>query len=104
MYMETCIKDRLRLVKVDVLSLLHVLSVSDSIALELEEISSSTHTSESDLKGIIGTLRRMKFNEESIIQPSGRDQKGRIRWQINKNVVDKNELAIFLEQEIFGDI
>lgn len=100
--MDKPLQERLRLLKLDLLSFLHVLAVSDSVALDLSEISSSTSTPETDLKGVISTLRRMKFAEESIIVPAGRDQDGRLRWKINQQVVDKNELAKFLEEEILG--
>lgn len=96
--------DRLRLFKLDVLSFLHTLAVSDSIAMELSEISNSTSTAEVDLKGIIGTLRRIKFNGDSIIVPAGKDDAGRLRWKINEVVVNKKELANFLENEILGNI
>lgn len=95
-------QDKLRLLKVDLLSFLHALSVTEAIALELTEISNSTSTSESDLKGQISTLRRMKFNEEPLIVPAGRDNEGRLRWKINETVVSKNVLAKFLEEEILG--
>ncbi len=102
--MDKELKDKLRLFKIDVLNILHVLAVSEAIAVELDKISTSTSTAESDLKGIISTLRRIKYKDESLIQPAGRDIDGRLRWQINQNVVDKNELAIFLEKEILGDM
>jgi len=100
--MDKQFQERLRLLKVDLLSFLHVLAVTDSIALELNEISDSTSTSESDLKGVISTLRRMKFNDESLIIPAGRDNDGRLRWKINESIVRKNVLAKFLEEEILG--
>ena len=100
--MDKSLQEKLRLLKLDLLSFLHVLAVSEAVALELNEISTSTSTTETDLKGIISTLRRMKFNDESIIVPAGRDQDGRLRWKINQQVVDKNELAKFLEEEILG--
>lgn len=100
--MDKSLQEKLRLLKLDLLSFLHVLAVSEAVALELNEISTSTSTTETDLKGIISTLRRMKFNDESIIVPAGRDQDGRLRWKINRQVVDKNELAKFLEEEILG--
>lgn len=100
--MDKQLKERLRLLRVDLLSFLHTLAVTDAIALELKEISDSTSTSESDLKGLIGTLRRIKFDEESLIVPAGRDDSGRLRWKINEALVSKNELAKFLEEEILG--
>ncbi|OGH14022.1 MAG: hypothetical protein A3H50_00985 [Candidatus Levybacteria bacterium RIFCSPLOWO2_02_FULL_37_10] len=100
--MDKLLQEKLRLLKVDVLSILHILAVTDSIALELNEISDSTSTSESDLRGIISTLRRMKVGEESFITPAGRDSDGRLRWKINEAIVSKKELAIFLEEEILG--
>ena len=101
--MDKILQEKLRLLKLDLLSVLHTLSVSDSIALELNEISDSTSTPESDLKGQLSTLRRMKFNDESLIVPAGRDNDGRLRWKINETVVGKRELALFLEKEILGN-
>lgn len=100
--MDKQLENKLRLLKLDVLTFLHALSSSDAVALDLEEISTSTTTAESNLKGIISTLLRMKIGEEAIIQPAGRDQKGRLRWKINESVVEKNTLANFLEKEILG--
>jgi len=100
--MNKDLQDKLRLLKVDLLSFLHALSVTDAIALELNEISQSTSTAEGNLSRIISTLRRMKFGEESIINPAGRDTKGRLRWKINEAVVSKRDLALFLETEILG--
>jgi len=100
--MDKQLQEKLRLLKVDLLSFLNVLAVTESIALELNEISDSTSTPESDLKGLISTLRRMKFNDEPLIVPAGRDNDGRLRWKINEKVVSKNELAKFLEEEILG--
>jgi hypothetical protein len=100
--MDTQLQERLRLLKVDLLTFLHALAVTDAIALELNEISNSTSTAESDLKGQISTLRRMKFDDASIITPAGRDNDGRLRWKINETVVSKIELAKFLEEEILG--
>lgn len=101
--MDLNLKNKLRQFRTDVLRFLLVLASTDSIALELDEISDSTSTPEPDLRGIIATLRRMKIgNDESLILPAGRDDRGRLRWQINESAVDKNELAKFLENEILG--
>lgn len=100
--MEKQLQDKLRLLKVDLLSFLHALAVTDAVALELNEISDSTNTTESELKGKISTLRRMKFNNEPIIVPAGRDSDGRLRWKVNEDVVNKRELALFIEKEILG--
>ncbi len=94
--MDKQLQDRLRLLKVDLLSFLHALAVTDSVALELDEISQSTSTAEPELKGKISTLRRMRFNDESIIVPAGRDDEGRLRWRINETVVNKRDLALFI--------
>jgi hypothetical protein len=100
--LEPQLQEKLRLLKIDVLSFLNTLAVSTSVALDLENISSSTSTSEPELKGIIGTLRRMKINDMSLILPAGRDSSGRLRWQLNQKLVNKKELAEFLEKEILG--
>lgn len=100
--MDKQLQNKLRLLKVDVLTVLHSLAMTDSIALKLDEISDSTNTAEVDLKGIISTLRRMKIENESLLQPAGRDASGRLRWKINETVVSKSELAKFLEEEILG--
>lgn len=100
--MDKQLQDKLRFFKLDLLSFLHVLATSDFIALELNEISASTHTSEADLRGVISTLRRMKINGASLILPAGRDESGRLRWKIDESVVSKKELAKFLEDEILG--
>lgn len=102
--MDKQLKDKLRLLKVSLLSLLHTLALTDSIALEFNEISDSTSTPEPELKGSIGTLRRIKVGEEILIVPAGRDDNGRLRWKINTAVVSKNDLAKFLEEEILGKI
>lgn len=96
------IEDKLRLFRLDVLSVLHSLSSTDSIALKLDELSELTGTMETELKGIVSTLRRTKVEEQSLIQPAGRDANGRLRWQINETAVKKNELSKFLEEEILG--
>ena len=95
-------QNKLRLLKIDLLYFLNTLAVTDSVALDIEEISSATSTSEIDLRGVIGTLRRMKLGDESLIIPAGRDDKGRLRWKINESVVNKRDLAEFLEKEILG--
>lgn len=100
--MDKQLQDKLRLLKLELLSLLHTLAVTDSIALELSEISDSTNTPEPELKGTISALRRMKMDDESLIMPAGRDNNGRLRWKINEKIVNKNELAKFLEEEILG--
>lgn len=100
--MNNELKEKLRLLKVDLLRILHVLAITDSVALEYSKISSSTGTAEDKLNGSISTLRRMKIGDESLISPAGRDEDGRLRWQINEQVVTKNELAKFLEDEILG--
>lgn len=100
--MNNELKDKLRLLKLDLLSFLNVLAISDSIALDIDEISSSTSTPENNLRGIVGTLRRLNLGKEPIIIPAGRDNKGRLRWRINETVVNKNDLAEFLENEILG--
>lgn len=100
--MNKQLQDKLSLLKIDLLSFLYTLATTDSIALELNEISDSTSTAEPDLIGIISTLRRMKFNDESLIAPAGRDSDGRLRWKINETIVSKKELAQFLEEEILG--
>jgi hypothetical protein len=100
--MNQQLEEKLRLLKLDLLTLLHTLAVSDSIAMELNEISDSTNTAELELKGSISTLRRMKVGAETFIVPAGRDANGRLRWKINEKIVNKNELAKFLEDEILG--
>src|SRR3972149_9798852 len=100
--MDKQLQEKLRLLKLDLLYFLNVLSVSESFAPDLEEISQSTNTPESDLRGVISTLRRMKFHDEPLIVAAGRDNDGRLRWKINEKVVNKNELAKFLEEEILG--
>lgn len=100
--MDKSLQEKLRLLKLEVLNFLHTLSCTNSIALDLSEISASTSTAESDLRGIISTIRRMEFGNESLIIPAGRDDKGRLRWKINESVVSKSELAKFLEEEILG--
>ena len=96
------LEEKLRLLKVGLLTILHTLAVVDSIAMELNEISKSTDTPELELKGSISTLRRIKIGDEILIVPAGRDENGRLRWQINEKVVNKKELAKFLEKEILG--
>jgi|GEM_PF-3736652 len=100
--MEEELKDKLRLLKLDVLYFLHTLATTKSLAVDLKGISGSTGTAESDLRGVISTLRRMKYKETSLIRPAGRDDRGRLRWQINTSVVDKEKLGIFLEEEVLG--
>ncbi len=100
--MNRQLEDKLRLLKIDLLNILHILAVSGSIALELNEISDSTSTSESELKGSISTLRRMKIDDETLIVPAGRDEDGRLRWKINEKIIKKSDLAKFLEEEILG--
>jgi hypothetical protein len=100
--MDKQLEDKLRNLKIDLLRFLQILAISDAVALDINEISSSTSTSESNLRGVTGTLRRLDFNGESIIIPAGRDDKGRLRWRINETVVSKNVLAKFLEDEILG--
>ena len=100
--MDKQLEDKLRNLKIDLLRFLHILAISDAVALDINEISSSTSTSENNLRGVTGTLRRLDFNGESIIIPAGRDDKGRLRWRINETVVSKNVLAKFLEEEILG--
>lgn len=100
--MKSEIQNKLRLMKLDLLSFLHTLSITSSVALDIEEISNSTGTAEANMGGIVGTLRRMKIDEDYIIIPAGRDFKGRLRWKINESVINKDELAKFLESEILG--
>jgi len=100
--MDKQLQDKLRNLKIDLLSFLNVLAVSDSVALDIGEISFSTSTPENNLRGVVGTLRRLEFSGESIIIPAGRDKDGRLRWKINETVVSKTELAKFLEEEILG--
>lgn len=100
--MQKELENKLRNLRIDLLNYLNVIATTDSVAMDLHEISQSTNTSEVDLKGIITTLRRIKVEDESIIQPAGRDHKGRLRWKINESVVEKNTLAKFLEKEILG--
>lgn len=100
--MNKQLEEKLRLLKVDLLYILHTLAITESIALELNEISDSTSTPELELKGSISTLRRMKIGDEILIVPAGRDNNGRLRWKINEKIVDKKELAKFLEKEILG--
>lgn len=96
------LKNKFRLLKVDVLRTLLILCTSESFALELDEISQSTSTSEADLRGIISALRRLKIVGKPIILPAGRDSDGRLRWKIDETVIDKNELGKLLEEEILG--
>lgn len=100
--MNEDLKERLRHFKIDLLRLLQLLCVIDSVALDLEEISFSTNTAETDLRGVISALRRTKVEGKPLIQIAGRDDKGRYRWRINEGVVKKEELAKFLEEEILG--
>lgn len=100
--MDKELQEKLRNLKVDVLQFLHLLATTDSVALELKEISSSTSTPESNLRGIISTIRRMKIKGKILIQPAGRDSAGRYRWKIDESAVNKSELAKFLETEILG--
>lgn len=100
--MDKALQEKLRWLKLDLLYFLHTLSITDAIALELNEISDSTHTAEEDLQGVISTLRRMKIKGEPFILPAGRDDKGRVRWKLNEAIASKNELAKFLENEILG--
>lgn len=95
-------KNKLRLLKVDVLRLLLILCTSKSFALEVDEMSKSTSTSEPELKGIVSTLRRIKISDKPIILPAGRDIDGRLRWKIDEASIDKKELAEFLTNEILG--
>lgn len=101
--MNKQLEDKLRLLKVDLLSFLHALAVTDAVSLDYKELSTATSTAEPDeLKGKIGTLRRMKFDDETLIVPAGRDNDGRLRWKINEKLVNKRDLALFIEGEIFG--
>lgn len=100
--MDKQLKEKLRFFKLSSLYILHTLALTDSIALEVNEISNSTNTSEPELKGVITVLRRVKVNEEPLIVPAGRDDEGKLRWRINESVVSKQELAKFLEEEILG--
>lgn len=95
-------EQQLRYFKIDLLRFLHILSITAEVALEVEEISDSTSTAEANLKGIIGSIRRFRIGDSPVILPAGRDDKGRLRWALNKSVVDKKRLAQFLENEILG--
>ena len=101
--MDDYIKEKLRKYKLDVLGVLHTLCVVPSVALETEEISKSTGTAETDLRGILSTIRRLKISGEPLIQPAGRDVDGKLRWRINQKAISKDELANFLEDEIIGE-
>lgn len=97
------LKNQLRYLKLEILSFLLTLATTDRIALDLSELSTSTSTAEPNLKGIIGTLRRMKVKDgKPLIQPAGRDSQGRLTWKIDETVVSKKDLANFLENEILG--
>lgn len=99
--MKKEIFNKLRYLKVEILNLLLTLSTSEFIALDLKNISNSTSTAEVDLRGIISSVRRLKFNgDETLIMPAGRDSDGRLRWKINTNIINKEELADFLINEI----
>lgn len=100
--MDEQLKGKLRFFKINLLYILHTLAITDSIALEQSEISDSTSTPESELKGSISVLRRVKINEQSLLMPAGRNDDGKLRWRLNEQVVSKNELAKFLEEEILG--
>lgn len=93
---------QIRLFKLDLIRFLNILAITEAIALDVEEISNSTSTAEVNLKGIIGALRRIRIGDSPIILPAGRDEKGRLRWALNKSVIDKQKLARFLENEILG--
>lgn len=100
--MDEQLKAKLRFFKINLLYILHTLATTDSIALEQSEISDSTSTPEPELKGSISVLRRVKVNEQSLLMPAGRNDDGKLRWRLNEQVVSKNELAKFLEEEILG--
>lgn len=96
------LEEKLRRLNTDVLSVLSMLSVSEGVAFELENITAATYTAETDLRGIISTLRRTKIAGEPLILQAGRDTKGRFRWQINSKIIDKGVLADYLQKEILG--
>lgn len=48
--------------------------------------------------GLIGTLKRDKIQDRSIIKPLKRDKKGRWLYGINEEVVDRKTLANLLKK------
>lgn len=100
--MDEKLKNKLREFRINILTFLHTLATTDSIALDERQISDSTGTANEDILGIVITLRRIKVNGESIIQKAGRDNEGRYRWRINEPAISKKELSEFLEKEILG--
>ena len=97
--MDSDIEYLIRKLKLDMLSFLYILASTKAVALDVDEISRSIKNNQNaDLRGIIGTLRRLRIDNQTFIIPAGRDSKGRLRWQINESLVSKNELSKLIEK------
>lgn len=63
------------------------------------QVGGSTNTADQSVGGTISAISRVKVNDEPLVIPMGKDEKEGIRWKLNEEVIEKDQL-----KEIINDI
>lgn len=90
------IEQRIRQLKFPQLEILKILAESREGVSSSKEIGDATSTAVYLLGAMITPLRRLKIDDQCLIIPAGREADNSVRWQINEDLISKDELKELL--------
>lgn len=90
------IEEKIRRLKIPQLEILKLLADSSDGVSSSKEISQTTGTSSYELGAVITPLRRVKVENKNLIIPAGREIDNSVRWQINEDLIPRDELRLLL--------
>ncbi|EKE05102.1 MAG: hypothetical protein ACD_19C00426G0124 [uncultured bacterium] len=90
------IESRIRQLKIPQLQILKIITENESGVSSSKEIGDTTGTSLQLLGAMITPLRRIKIDNKNLIIPAGREVDNSVRWQLNNELITRNELKALL--------
>lgn len=92
------IEDKIRSLRIPQLEILKILTDSTHGVSSAKEIGDATESAAYQLGAMLTPLRRIQAKNGRLIIPAGRDIDNSVRWQINEEVIKREELKALLVQ------
>lgn len=90
------IEEKIRKLKILQLEALKLIADSKDGLLSSKELGDTTSTSTYQLGALLTPLRRIKIDNKNLIIHSGRGKDDSVRWQINEDVITRDDLMVLL--------
>lgn len=90
------LEEKIRQLKIPQLQILKLLADSPMGVSSSKELGDATSTASYTLGAMLTPLRRLKIDNKPLIVPAGREADNKVRWQINEEVIGRDNLKILL--------